>query len=132
MGNFLQINIWKQDKNSLKLVSCLCSRTSGLFCFLKTLKYRVQVLIVLLISRFYFQSNSIYRNSPPEVFLTKGVLKICSKFTEEHPCQSAISIKLQSNFIEIVLWHGCFPVNWLHIFRTPFPKNTPGWLLLDL
>ena len=28
------------------------------------------------------------------MFLRKGVLKICSKFTGEHPCQSAISIKL--------------------------------------
>ena len=34
------------------------------------------------------------RGSCPEVFLRKGVLKICSKFTEEHPCQRAISIKL--------------------------------------
>ena len=32
----------------------------------------------------------------------------CSKFTGEHPCRSAISIKLQSNFIEISLRHGCF------------------------
>ena len=39
------------------------------------------------------------RSSHPEVFLTKGVLKICSKFTGEHPYRSAISIKLQSNFI---------------------------------
>ena len=29
----------------------------------------------------------------PEVFLRNGVLKICFKFTE-HPCHSAISIKL--------------------------------------
>ena len=36
------------------------------------------------------------------------------------------------NFIEIALRHGCSPVNLLHIFRTPFPKNTFGWLLLDL
>ena len=27
-----------------------------------------------------------YRSSHPEVFLGKGVLKICSKFTGEHPC----------------------------------------------
>ena len=53
-----------------------------------------------------------------------------SKFTGEHPCQSVISIKLQSNFIEITLWHGCSPVNFLYIFRKPFPKNTSGWLLL--
>ena len=48
----------------------------------------------------------------------------------DHPCQSAISIKLQRNFIEIALWHGCSPVNFLHIFKTPFPKNISGWLLL--
>ena len=34
------------------------------------------------------------RNSPPEVFLGKGVLKICSKFAGEYPCRSMISIKL--------------------------------------
>ena len=39
-------------------------------------------------------------------------------------------IKLQSNFIEIALWQGCTPVNLLHIFRTPFPKNTSGRLFL--
>ena len=27
------------------------------------------------------------------------------------------------NFIEITLWHECSPINLLHIFRTPFPKN---------
>ena len=31
---------------------------------------------------------------------------------------------------EIALWHECSPVNLWHIFRTPFPKNTSGWLLL--
>ena len=32
-----------------------------------------------------------------KVFLEKCVLKICSKFTGEHPCRSAISIKLLCN-----------------------------------
>ena len=64
------------------------------------------------------------------MFLRKGVLKICSKFTGEHPCPSAISIKFQSNFIEIALQHGNCPVNLLHISRIPFPRNTSGWLLL--
>ena len=59
---------------------------------------------------------------PPEVFLGKRVLEICSKFTKEHPCRSVISVKLQSNFIEITLWHGPSPVNLLHVFRTPFYK----------
>ena len=30
----------------------------------------------------------------------------------------------------ITLWHRFSPVNLLHIFRTPFPKNTSGRLLL--
>ena len=52
---------------------------------------------------------------PPQVLLEKGVLKICSKFTGEHPCESVTSIKLQSSFIEITIRHGCSPVNLLHI-----------------
>ena len=43
---------------------------------------------------------------------------------------NVISIKKQSNFIEIKLRHGCSPVNLLHIFKTPFPKNTSGGMLL--
>ena len=39
-------------------------------------------------------------------------------------------LKLQCNFTEITLRHVCSPVNMLHIFRTPFPKNTTGGLLL--
>ena len=55
-----------------------------------------------------------YRSSHPEVLLGKGFLKICSKFTVEHPC----------NFNDIALRYGCSPVNLLLIFRTPFLKNT--------
>ena len=89
----------------------------------------------------------MHRSSRPEVFLLKGVLKICSNFTGEHPCRSLISIKLQATFIEITLQYGCSPVNLLHIeialryecspvnllhiFRTPFSKNTSVWLLLN-
>ena len=87
-------------------------------------------------SNCYFNRDTITvvwntRSSRPEVFLGKGVLKLCSKFTVEHPCQSVISINSQSNFIEITLRHGCSPVNLLHFFRTPFPKNSSGRLLLE-
>ena len=78
------------------------------------------------------RSFAKFRSTLSEVLLGKGVLKICSKFAGEHPCRSAISIKLQSNFIEIALRHGCSPVNLLLIFRTPFRKNTSGWLLLKI
>ena len=64
------------------------------------------------------------------MFLRKGVPKICSKFTGKHPCRNVISKKLQSNFIEITLRHGCSPVTLLHISRTSFYKNTSGGLFL--
>ena len=66
---------------------------------------------------------SIFRSGPPEVFLGKSVLKICSKFTREHPYRSVISVKLQSSFIKITLWHGKFAADF---------KNTSGRLLLHL
>ena len=52
-------------------------------------------------------------------------------FTGEHLYRSEmILIKLQSDFIENTLQHGCSPVDLLRIFRTPLPKNTSGGLLL--
>ena len=73
----------------------------------------------------------IYRSSSPEKLLGKGVRKIWIKLTGEHRYRSGISIKLQRNFIEITIRQRCSPVNLLHIFRTPFPKNTSGGLLLE-
>ena len=39
--------------------------------------------------------------------------------------------KLQSNFTEITFRHGCSSVSLLHIFRTPFPKNTSSGIPLN-
>ena len=41
-----------------------------------------------------------------------------------------VDVQYPENFIKIALRYGCSPVNLLHIFRTPCPKNTSGWLLL--
>ena len=50
-------------------------------------------------------------------------------------CQNVVSInllcKLFCNLIGIPLRHACSPVNWLHVFRTPFPKSSSGRLLLE-
>ena len=37
-------------------------------------------------------------------------------------------VALLCNFIEITLRHGCSYVNFVHIFRTSFSRNTPGRL----
>ena len=94
-----------------------------------------------------------YRSSRPEVFLRKMCSENMQKIDRRTPmpkCNfniwkhaanlqenthaewSAISIKLLYNFIEIALQNGCSPVNLLHIFRTPFVKNSPGRLLLTV
>ena len=103
----------------------------SVFWFLNTVRvvgYKHNTHTCPISYRRYIEVAPDPRSTHPEVFLGKGVLKICSKFTEEHPCRSAISIKLR-NFIEIVPGYGCSSVNLLHIFRTPFP-NTFGRLLL--
>ena len=49
-----------------------------------------------------------------------------------HPSRSVISVKLLCDFIEITFLYGCSPIKLLHIFRTSFPENTSGGLLLLL
>ena len=61
------------------------------------------------------------------MFLEKGVLKICSKFTGEHPCQSAKKIKLLCNR------HGCSLVNleehlWMAAFTSQKIHTSPSHL----
>ena len=46
-------------------------------------------------------------------------------------CNFKVQLRLLCNFIEITLWHEYSPVNLQHIFRTPFPRNTFGRLLLN-
>ena len=64
----------------------------------KTCSYGINISRNLEIKYLFFISKhslprlSDFRSSPPEMFLGKGVLKICSKFTGEHPCRSVISI----------------------------------------
>ena len=62
----------------------------------------------------------LLREAALEVALGKDVLKICSKFTGEHPYQIVISIRLLHNFNGIALWHECSLVNLQHLFRNNF------------
>ena len=53
-----------------------------------------------------------FQKQPSRGFLGKSVLKICSKFTGEHPCRSVISIKLLCNFIEIAFSMSALLKSW--------------------
>ena len=77
--------------------------------------------------------KTLFRSSPPEVILRK-----CSENRQEiyrrtpvPKCDINKVAKLQSNLIEIALWHGWSPVNLMHIFRTPFLKNISGGMFLS-
>ena len=63
-------------------------------------------------------------------YLPRDVLKTRSSANMLQIYRRTPMLKLQSNFIEIALWDGCSPVNFLYIFRPPFPENSCGWLLL--
>ena len=76
--------------------------------------------------------HKLFRSIPPDVFLGKSVLKTCYNFTGKTPLPKCDFNKVACNFIEITLRDGCSPVNLLHIFRTPFPENIFGGLLLAI
>ena len=76
------------------------SRTSTMEFFCENLFCKIDKKTLLPESLFNNVTVSILWNSRSEVLCEKGVLKICSKFTGECPCRSAISIKLLCNFIE--------------------------------
>lgn len=65
-------------------------------------------------------------SSPPEVFLQISVLQTWTIFTGEHPCTSAISMKLHNNLIEITLLQWSSPVKLLHSCRQLFRRTPLG------
>ena len=63
------------------------------------------------------QSNDMQKQ------LSRGVLR--------KRCSEKNAANLQENTHAEVRF-ACFPVNLLRIFRTHFPENTSGWLLMDM
>ena len=61
---------------------------------------------------------------PSEVLLGKGALKLCSKFTWEHPCWSAISIKLLCIFTIKETLAQVFSCEFCEIFKNAFFDRT--------
>ena len=76
-------------------------------------------------------ANIFSHLGPPNYFSAATALVISQKKNINHNSkqqvlQEWVNSILLSNFIEINFCYGCSPVNLLHFFRTPFPKNTSG------
>ena len=76
------------------------------------------------------------RNSRPEVFRNKGVLRSFAKFKGKHLGQSLFFNKVEglrsATLLKKGLWHSCFPVNFVEFLRIPSFQNTSGRRLLNL
>ena len=113
------------SQNSLthiKNLAVFAARFLECFCLLKGLSRQLLVFKFQEVSQNFFKNfeTAILRSNHPEVFLEKGVLRICIKFTGEHPCRSVTSVKLQNNFIEITLRHGVFSCKFAAYFQSSF------------
>ena len=78
------------------------------------------------------QWKTVLQKQPYRGVLKKRRSDNLQQIYRRKPMPKWISVKMLWNFFEIPLQHGCFPVRLLHIFRTPFPKNTFEGLLLVL
>ena len=78
-----------------------------IFCLQENIYFKIYFVLLKIL---YVRSKGVFK---------KKFFEIRSKFTEEHPGRSVISIKLLCNYIEILLLHGCSPINLQRIFRTP-------------
>ena len=73
------------------------------------------------------------RNSHPDVFCKKGVLRNFADFTGKHLCQSLFFKKVAgpATLLKKRLWHRGFPVNFAKFLRTSFIIEHLWWLLLS-
>ena len=70
---------------------------------------------------------------PLEVLLKKGVLSNFAKFLGKHLCQSLFCNKMQASAsAKRDSGAGVFMWIFVKFLRTPFLRNTAGWLLLSL
>ena len=88
-------------------------------------------VIFVLYTYFFHTSNSLFRSSPPWVFLLGSVLGICGGFAVSLLCRSLISIQLLCNFVGVTLQRGCSLVNLLRIFRASLSGSTYGGMLFS-
>ena len=75
------------------------------------------------------------RSSRSEVFCENGFLENITKFTGKYLCQSLLFDKVaglrSATLLKKILWHRCFPVNFVKFLRTIFFMEHLWWLLLN-
>ena len=86
---------------------------------------RFHVLLMFVYNILFCKKISELQKSYPEVFLRKGFLKNMQQIYKKTSMPKLLGIGASCS-------DDCSPVSLLHIFRTPFPKNTSGWLFLQL
>ena len=83
---------------------------------------------------YLWRIKTFFRNSCPEVFCKKGVLKNFAKLTGKHQCQSLFLNKVAglrpATILKRRLWHTFFRVNFAKFPRTSFFTEHLWWLLL--
>ena len=85
-----------------------------------------KVCIQFSVWKSWFQSNKSNSYCHSEAPVQRCSWEWCSKNIQ----QIYRRLPIPMFDFEIALWHGWSPVNLVHIFRAPFPKNTCGRLLL--
>ena len=103
------------------------NRVSMLSCTILDIKSNLFLTELIFMSPIRTLFTLFFQKQP-----SRGVLrKRCSENMQQIYRRTPVpKYDLLCNFIEIALRHGCSPVNFLHIFRTPFPKKTSERLLL--
>ena len=77
----------------------------------------------------------LFRNSRPDVFCKKGILRNFAKLSGKRLCQSLYFNKVAglrpANLLKQRLWRRCFLENFAKFLRTPFLIEHLWWLLLS-
>ena len=79
-------------------------------------------------TRTHKEPTRISKSSHSQVFLEKSVLKICTKFTGEHPCRSAISVNLVFSCKFAEYFQNTFSTEHLWMATSWFRDS--GWFLV--
>ena len=78
--------------------------------------------------------KKLLRNTRPDGFCKKGVLRNLIKFTGKHLCQRLFFNKVAGlrppTVLKKSLWHRCFTANFAKFLRTHFFTEHLRWLLL--